>query len=453
MWHTLELRVETPVFNSAGTEGVPHLHTPPEIRVPSLRGGMRFWLRAMAAMYVGDDPRRLRKVEDLVFGTTARTESSDERLSSPVRMRIAEGPSSSSSGHRKQPHDTFPQETHQRMWLAYMLGPGLAKKGNLPKGTFIPPGVTYTLRIARNGSNNEDTDRAYQCALGALWLLLAYGGVGARTRRGFGRLSITDRGESLPDGWSSTMDTPSLDFFEGLDHLERSGPAEDCQPALRAICAKVMGCSPEQLSRDVWPDGAITPFPVMGAGHTVAGISSERFTKWHEALSSAGRELRFFRAERNREHTAGRIARKENGTYLPPEIKTQGWTDIIGGEVQGETRMLRAALGLPLVYKGGQEVRVTRGRGDNEQQLRRASPLRMFPVGNDQRGWRLFSFGFRSALLPTDADVKIFGGRADGRKLDVRAEDAHNLTDQWIETLSKGETFVRGTTQDDRDRP
>lgn len=109
-------------------------------------------------------------------------------------------------------------------------------------------------------------------------------------------------------------------------------------------------------------------------------------------------------------------------------------------------RMPRAALGLPLIYKGSQEVRVTRGR--NEEQLRRSSPLWIRPVGGGDE-WRLFSFRFRSALLPEDASVKISGGEEHGRKLDVRTEDALQLTDQWIKALSEGKSFVRDTTPED----
>lgn len=445
MWHTLQLQVVTPVFNSAGTQGTPHLHTQPDLRVPSLRGGMRFWLRAMAAPYVHNDPFRLREVEDRVLGTTARTGNSEHPSSSPVRMRIAKGDPSFEKRFRIR---AFGSDQEPPMWLAYMLGPGLAKNGKVGDVGYIPPGIKYTLRIART-RRGKDADRAYGCALASLWLLLTFGGVGARTRRGFGRLSMTDQGDSRPSGWSSPMDTPSPEFFEGLDYLKPSGPAEDCQDALRAICADVMGTTPGQLSVPAGPVGAVTPLPVLDEAHTFAGISDMESGSWQDMLSYAGQELRFFRAERNREHTAGRIAREKGKPYRPPEIKTQGWTDIIGGEVRGETRMPRAALGLPLVYKGSQEVRVTHGHGDNEQQLRRASPLRMFPVGNDQEGWRLFSFGFRSTFLPTEATVKVSGGRAAGRKLDVRDEDAHELTRQWIDALSEGKTFVRDTPPED----
>src|SRR5256885_390570 len=103
-WTTLHLQVTTPIFNS-GAEGDAGL------RVPSLRGAMRFWFRALAGMAVGNDLSRLAALERHVFGATSHA--------SPVKLRLATQPIVAPLG---QPAWCRGEDGR---WITYLLGQGL----------------------------------------------------------------------------------------------------------------------------------------------------------------------------------------------------------------------------------------------------------------------------------------------------------------------------------------
>ncbi|SKA23159.1 CRISPR-associated protein Cmr1 [Marinactinospora thermotolerans DSM 45154] len=417
MWTTLTLQVATPVFNSAVTPKDTHLDAPPEIRVSSLRGGMRFWLRAMAARYVGDDLYRLRQVEDRVLGSTSGA--------SPIRLRIPSQPEPS-----EEQLQSLLEGGDQSWPIAYLLGPGLATKGKPLTTRFIPPDEEFTLKVRLDGKDRD----AQMCALAALWLNCTYGGVGARVRRGFGNLRIVGAHPGLPfDSGSSLMLTPGLTHYTRAEHLLFTGPVEEAREALRRVCAATGGGKPgANIEEFDWGEEPIAPFPVLGEEHTIAGIADGRHLSWQAVLARAGRELRYFRAGID-----------WPGVRYRPPVKTEGWIRVIHGKT-GEKRMPMAAMGLPLVYKDGYEVRATRARTGGVEQMRRASPLWFRAVGGKNE-WRLFSFAFWSRFLPEDDSVSVdlWHQNKRLRKLEVSTDNAHGLVEDWIETLEKGDSFTK----------
>jgi CRISPR-associated protein Cmr1 len=78
-WTTIHLEVTTPLFNGGAEHKDEELQgaerRDSELRVPSLRGAMRFWFRALAGMALGPDLDALARAEAAVFGrpTTAGT--------------------------------------------------------------------------------------------------------------------------------------------------------------------------------------------------------------------------------------------------------------------------------------------------------------------------------------------------------------------------------------------
>ncbi|MFF8763478.1 type III-B CRISPR module RAMP protein Cmr1 [Nocardiopsis dassonvillei] len=421
MWTTLTIQVATPVFNSAATPADAHLNTPPEVRVPSLRGGMRFWLRAMAARYVGDDLYRLREVEDRVLGSTAN--------SSPVRLRIPRQPTPATVELQ-----ALLDDWEQGKWIAYLLGPGLATKGRPLTRNFIPP-QEFQIKVRLEGRDRD----AHRCALAALWLNCAYGGVGSRIRRGFGNLRIVGAQQGLPfESGSSLMHTPGLSHYAKAQHLLFTGPVAEAREALSRVCAATGdGKAAAEAEEFDWGEEPISPFPVLGEEHTTAGIAGGRSqASWQAVLARAGRELRYFRAE---------IDSDKAEDYSPP-IKTKGWVDVIHDKARREKRMPMAAMGLPLVYKGDYEVRATRTKADGgAEQLRRASPLWLRAVG-DKNEWRLFSFAFWNRFLPGGDAVSVDLWKRGNhvRELEASTDNAHGLVENWIDEIGQGKSFIRG---------
>jgi CRISPR-associated protein Cmr1 len=413
-WTTLHLEVTTPLFNGGADPSGKDTHSGADgtgVRVPSLRGAMRFWLRALAGLAVGPDLPLLAAVEGKVFGNT--------EAASPVKLRVPSQPPLSSPGR-----PFFVQEAGR--WVGYLLGQGLAplKEGRpYVSRPYVAPGQTFDLQLRLTGSQEVAA-----VAVASLWLLCAYGGLGARTRRGLGGLRILDATGPLPVPWDqASIRTPGLDHYRQLTRLWPEGPVAACVPYLGRL-------SPRRLDpRAAWSDRLPT-YPVLSRTHTIAGTSGGRtFQRWDDVLVHAGKQLRWFRA--SRDHPEVRYH---------PKIKTPEWTEVVTGP--GDHFGL-GALGLPVVYKD-RVVNADHGRGFNaEPPLRRASPLWLRPVGNDRTGWRLLSYAFLGEFLPSEgADapaVHIWRGGQQGKPVTVTHDDVVERATKWITTMREDRSFVR----------
>ncbi|MFV2194990.1 type III-B CRISPR module RAMP protein Cmr1 [Nocardiopsis sp. LOL_012] len=420
-WTTLRLRVETPLFCGDGDP------TSAQVRVSSIRGGMHFWLRAMAGVLAGKDLDALRRIENRVLGSTEAV--------SPIRLRIPAQPRFSTEPFP----DFLPRaQSPNNKWISYLLGPGLTaweprdQRKGLPGATkitraFTPPGEEFDLRIKLVG---EDRD-AHTVALGALWMSLVFGGIGARTRRGFGGIRITGvEGGSLLDWPENALLSPGLDFYENTKSLWPSGTASRAMPALMAIAEKA------GLPKRVHDWSAPPTYPVLSKTRTVAGVSGGgTFPDWVNVLIQAGEELRHFRAS---EFTPQ--------VMYSPKVKTREWLEVVHDEDRDDFAL--GGLGLPIVFKKDTEVHADRGEGQEAETLRRASPLWLRPVGEGDE-WRLFSFAFLTEFLPEEeVGVHLWrgqgGGKRQSRELTVTTEDSHALVREWIEgiTEAEGTAFV-----------
>jgi len=141
------------------------------LRPPSLRGAMRWWFRAMMGGIVGahDNYKTLRHLEEKVFGSTHQCSS--------IRLR------------------TFLDKGTQD--VAYLcMNDRRSKKFSAPKDydkiqkTGIAPNGQVIIQL----ESQSHTELAL--ALCSLWLTAMLGGVGNRSRRGFGSLALSPKGSS-----------------------------------------------------------------------------------------------------------------------------------------------------------------------------------------------------------------------------------------------------------------
>jgi hypothetical protein len=418
-WTTLHMEVTTPLFNGgadptadealSGTDGT-------GVRVPSLRGAMRFWFRALAGLAVGPDLGLLAAMEREVFGST--------EASSPVKLRIPGQPTLSPPGR-----PDFVQGPLGR-WVGYLLGQGLAPlRESRPyvSRPYVAPGERFALQLRFSG--NQDDVAALVVA--SLWLLCAYGGLGARTRRGFGGLRILDAVGSLPVPWDRlSIRTPGLGHYEPLTRLWPDQPVGACMRQLKSLVEA--HCGRFDPAR-VW-SGNPPMYPALSKTHTIVGTSGGKpFSHWADVLAHAGEQLRWFRA--SRDHSEVRYR---------PRIKTPEWTEVVTGP---DDHFGLGALGLPVVYKDHRTVNADHGRGADAEPLRRASPLWLRPVGEGRR-WRLLSYAFLGEFLPTagpDAPVvHVWNGRRQGKQVTVTHDDVVKRATEWITTMRQDGTFVRG---------
>ncbi|MEM3505579.1 MAG: type III-B CRISPR module RAMP protein Cmr1 [Archaeoglobaceae archaeon] len=153
----------------------------PELRAPSFRGLMRFWLRALLGGVLGNNPQEIFKHESAVFGSTEHA--------SPVIVRVDLRDELQSEDYRPLPHNP--------------------KKSFTFKG--LAPDQIFTLTLLSRDEN------ALKKAAKALQLLCLLGGLGRRSRRGFGSLQIVNG--DLPKLEASTTKELSSRLKEQLEKI------------------------------------------------------------------------------------------------------------------------------------------------------------------------------------------------------------------------------------------
>lgn len=152
---TVTLETVTPLFlGGANPRGAP------ELRAPSFRGALRYWLRAALGGVIGDhNLDGLRRLESAVFGST--------EFGSPVHVRL-------------HPVGGEPRSRNEKI---------LPHKEGREAGSrqAIQPGQQFELVLSMPYRGNEDV---WAAAIAALRLAVTFGGVGLRSRRGYGTLKI-----------------------------------------------------------------------------------------------------------------------------------------------------------------------------------------------------------------------------------------------------------------------
>lgn len=139
------------------------------LRPPQLKGHLRFWNRILLGGVLGGDDRPLPKALDLM----RRRESEwfgDTTAGGRLRARTWESPGADA-----------PVQAHTRM---------NARDGSPVARPAIPAYSPNTDAPRFNISLSTPATGAPRIVITSLWLLFALGGVGARTRRGFGSLDV-----------------------------------------------------------------------------------------------------------------------------------------------------------------------------------------------------------------------------------------------------------------------
>jgi CRISPR-associated protein Cmr1 len=177
----LALELVTPVLGGAA---VPRTIDEVDIvRVPSIRGQLRFWWRALNAQRF-TTATDLYKEESKLFGRAA----DDQGGRSPVELRARfdkDGEIDRSdiklSGAGATPG-------------AYALFPARAEAGGTPPAPRRKPGTQFTLELRAPADRLEELRPVLRA-----WIL--FGGYGSRTRRGLGSLTVTgaDKASWLPE--------------------------------------------------------------------------------------------------------------------------------------------------------------------------------------------------------------------------------------------------------------
>lgn len=347
--------VETPWFLAGANQARA------EARVPSLRGALRYWLRALLGG-TGLHHQALAEAEAHVFGNTQQGSPVTVRLRmlDPLVVRRAE----TLLGRYKSPSQ---KTLHPITYLWYTTKLGENNRG------YIPPEPGFRVTFQAAGQH----EKALLQAISAFWLLAHCGGLGTRSRRMAGSFLVR------------RVDAPN--------HL----PLPSFAPWDPAFKGDFAAYFTQQLTTIRGPMGALAPtlpqpdFDVWHPAWTNLYLAGLPDTTWEKTVEHIGRAFRDFRSRNG----AGK-----GGDY--DQIKQYVLRGTAPQTVQ------RAAFGLPLTF------RFTKGEAKGKQadvqvqtsgSSRRASPLWLRLVRLPDGRMDTLVTVMKSQFLPGASDVRIQG--------------------------------------------
>ncbi|HEY8460946.1 MAG TPA: type III-B CRISPR module RAMP protein Cmr1 [Blastocatellia bacterium] len=196
---TREYELITPLFGGGVEPGVADPVT--TIRATEIRGHLRFWWRATRGGQFGGDVEKMKEMEDAIFGAASSGDSSHE---SPVAIKVAIKNAGQAFSKDRSGRDIYhPQSDYG--YAAFALRPTGERPTGAPE---LRRGVRFALKIEypkkleikrEKGSVQISAEKEIEAAL---WVWETFGGVGARTRRGFGSiklLSVNGNAIAYPD--------------------------------------------------------------------------------------------------------------------------------------------------------------------------------------------------------------------------------------------------------------
>jgi len=171
---TYECEVVTPMFLSGANQ------REAELRTQSIKGALRFWWRAL---YGSDDIEDMKKKESEIFGNTEKKSKISINVDDIFENRIENLPKGKN----------FTVESTKKAkvftlgiidYLAYGLH-DYQKGRNIYNRSFINSGKNFKINFKIDSRFREEILNSFN-------ILIDYGGLGARSRNGFGSISCKD---------------------------------------------------------------------------------------------------------------------------------------------------------------------------------------------------------------------------------------------------------------------
>ncbi len=190
-----EYELITPLFGGGVDPATPDPIT--VVRASEIRGQLRFWWRATRGGQFGADLKAMRAAEEEIWGGPAREENGNGKTSGG-QSRVQVVVTASRSGVTEEyPFEMSSGRVRPREgsivppYAAFPLQPDRQAQ---QAGTPMKPvfkGVHFTLKITFDTAYQDDVKAA-------LWAWETFGGIGARTRRGFGALRLRSVNGTTP---------------------------------------------------------------------------------------------------------------------------------------------------------------------------------------------------------------------------------------------------------------
>lgn len=180
---TIEVEFVTPAFIGGADSGISA-----EWNAKSIRGQLRWWLRAVAARDCGFDVRELRRKEEAIWGSTSRRSAVDV-IAEPLPSTDIERPGAPFMSTVDPREGRGRETTNGPVYLGYGLFDHVAGRSQTLR-PYIKPGTTARIHLIRRGEFTAHERNAI-----VAWLTL--GGIGSRSRRGYGSLQLVRHSKEL----------------------------------------------------------------------------------------------------------------------------------------------------------------------------------------------------------------------------------------------------------------
>lgn len=194
-----EYRVVTPLF-AGGAEQ----EAAAELRAPAFKGVLRFWYRAVALPFYNGDWQEVKKSEKMLFGST------DGQSSFMLKLNMLDPPG-------EQVDDGTRWDSQGSAYLGYGV---IKRKGRQDEviRPYLKEGFRFMATLVMPGLRGKKVDiEGLKKALIALGLC---GGLGSRSRKGFGSLALESLVENDKEIWRAPGDASELqarikEMFQG----------------------------------------------------------------------------------------------------------------------------------------------------------------------------------------------------------------------------------------------
>ena len=386
-------RVATPMFcGGAGAESA-------ELRMPSFKGVLRFWWRASAWARLHGDLEKIRQEEDTLFGSTASGQSLLSMRLTPhsVPSTVRKGEVLALSRTDGGAVGEGARYLGYGAMEAFASGKKGTRAGELTRACLRAPiDFTVHMRLRERGVDRDEIEQRSASLEDALVCLGTQGGMGAKSRKGYGSLVIRSLLVNGERRWR--LPRTMHDLRDVLATLRRGHDAAD-QPAYTALSTQ--------------------------ARHVL--LSSDK-TQAMELLDLLGRELMRYRSWGRNGRILGR----------PSEKNFRDDHDLMHGNRRSR-HPRRIAFGLPHNYGKRSDKQV---RPRDKELDRRASPLFIHIHECGDTPIAVLSFLPARFLPEGRSDISVGGSRVPQTPESDLYRPIHEFLDRLLDPEKRKEGFT-----------
>jgi len=373
------------------------------IRIPEIKGVMRWWFRALAGCFVGNDLSRLKDIEGNIFGIandSKNNQKSKFRLSienSKLQFLTKNKQGIDSNGYTYLGIGNVIFKFDRNNRGKCIPNPDKADKNN---NVLIDAGSMFDLRFTFYPQATEDD---INLIIGSFYLATAMGGFGLRGRKCFGSWQIKD----------ITNQKDFIPVFEPKEY-QKEGIIKNIE-TLKSILKKRISIFHQSA----------TKYPVIGDFKYVFEVIETKFTDYKALLDQFGQYYRGFRvcAENPRPGIPKKGIHTTDFVFLSSILSAP--KNCIEIKNFNDYKVRNALFGLNIFYPQlNKGLQLERQKGGQKEVLRRASPI-CFSVKEINEKLNLYITLFKSPFIPEDSSVR-FGNK------NIPVEDYQLLENKFL---------------------